>query len=109
MPGPGAGGPPSRQATEAAFASWSALPFLGGIRTPTLVVCGTGDRVVPPVNSAVLARRIPGAELVLMPGGHDLQRRGPAADLARLVEPFLAGSDALSDGLPPRHASGTAA
>jgi len=88
-----------------AFAGWSTLPFLGGIRTPTLVVCGTGDRVVPPVNSALLARRIPGAGLVLMPGDHDLQRRGPAADLARVVEPFLAGSDEV----PPRHASGTAA
>ncbi|MDF2966982.1 MAG: poly(3-hydroxyalkanoate) depolymerase [Nocardioidaceae bacterium] len=72
-----------------AVAGWSSLPFLAAIRTPTLVVSGARDRVVPPLNSAVLARRIPGADLVLMRGGHDLQRRGPAGELAQVVEPFL--------------------
>jgi pimeloyl-ACP methyl ester carboxylesterase len=77
-----------------AISSWSSIPFLGAIAVPTLVVSGAHDRVVPPENSALLARRIPGAELVLLPAGHDLQRRGPASALAGVVEPFLvAGSD----------------
>ena len=73
-----------------AISSWSSIPFLGAIRAPTLVVCGTRDRVVPPTNSTLLARRIPGAELVMLPVGHDLQRRGPAQALVSTVEPFLA-------------------
>jgi pimeloyl-ACP methyl ester carboxylesterase len=74
-----------------AYATWSSIPFLGGIRARTLVVSGTDDVLVPPDNSRVLARRIPNASLVLMPGGHDLQRAEPAQALAQLVEDFLAG------------------
>lgn len=73
-----------------ALSSWSSIPFLGAITAPTLVVCGVRDRVVPLANSTLLARRIPGAELVSLPAGHDLQRRGPARVLASTVEPFLA-------------------
>lgn len=73
-----------------AISSWSSIPFLGAIRTPTLVVCGVHDRVVPPSNSTILARRIPGAQLVMLPAGHDLQRNGPAGLLVNAVEPFLA-------------------
>lgn len=72
-----------------AISSWSSIPFLGAIKAPTLVVSGTHDRVVPPVNSRVLARRIPNATLILLPGGHDLQRADQAAPLARIVEDFL--------------------
>ena len=77
-----------------AISSWSSVPFLGAIRAPTLVVCGIHDRLVPATNSTFLARRIPGAELVLLPAGHDLQRRGPAHALAGAVEPFLDGARA---------------
>jgi pimeloyl-ACP methyl ester carboxylesterase len=44
---------------------------LGQIKTPTLVVTGTGDRVVNAANSKRLADGIPGAELIEYPGvGH---------------------------------------
>jgi poly(3-hydroxyoctanoate) depolymerase len=72
-----------------AISSWSSIPFLGAIRAPTLVVCGSRDRVVPPANSTLLARRIPDAELVMLLAGHDLQRRGPAGALAARVTEFL--------------------
>jgi len=74
-----------------AFSNWSSIPFLGAIAAPTLVVCGTYDRVVPPANSRVLARRIPGASLVMLPAGHDLQRLDPAKALAGALENFLTG------------------
>ena len=45
--------------------------------------------MVPPINSRVLAGRIPGASLVMLPGGHDLQRPDKALGLARVVEDFL--------------------
>lgn len=42
-----------------------------GITAPTLVLHGTADRVVDPRNAKLLADRIPGAELILLPGlGH---------------------------------------
>jgi pimeloyl-ACP methyl ester carboxylesterase len=72
-----------------AFSSWSSIPFLGAISASTLVVCGTHDRVVPPANSRVLVGRIPDASLVMVPGGHDLQRPEQARTLARIVEEFL--------------------
>jgi len=78
-----------------AFSNWSSIPFLGAIAAPTLVVCGTHDRVVPPANSRVLAGRIPDASLVMLPGGHDLQRPDPARSLARVVDDFLRAGSAM--------------
>jgi pimeloyl-ACP methyl ester carboxylesterase len=73
-----------------AVSSWSSIPFLGAIQVPTLVVCGSRDRVVPPCNSRVLARRIPGASLVMLSErGHDLQRGETAKALATVVDGFL--------------------
>jgi pimeloyl-ACP methyl ester carboxylesterase len=79
-----------------AISNWSSIPFLGAIRARTLVVCGTRDPVVPPANARVLAGRIPDASLVMLQGGHDLQRVEFARTLARTVEDFL-----LSSTSPP--------
>lgn len=46
--------------------AWDELP---DIRNPVLVIHGTDDRVNPPGNARLLADRIPGAELLLIPGG----------------------------------------
>jgi pimeloyl-ACP methyl ester carboxylesterase len=72
-----------------AVGTWSSIPFLGAITQPTLIVQGDRDRVVPPENASMLARRIPGARLSTIPGGHDLQRTDRAPLLARVVEEFL--------------------
>jgi 3-oxoadipate enol-lactonase len=54
---------------------------LGQIRVPTLVITGDADVLVPPENSEILARAIPGARLVVLPGiGHAFWRE--AADRA---------------------------
>ena len=44
--------------------TWQELPL---ISVPTLLITGTADRMVPHQNSENLAKRIPGAELVLLP------------------------------------------
>ena len=77
-----------------AMSNWSSIPFLGSLQQPTLVVCGSRDRVVPPSNSRVLAGRIPGATLAILPAtGHNLQRYDNAQVLAPMVDHFLrAGS-----------------
>jgi pimeloyl-ACP methyl ester carboxylesterase len=45
---------------------------LGSIRVPTLVVVGKDDILTPPAFSRALSRRIRGAKLVVLPGGHGL-------------------------------------
>lgn len=39
------------------------------IQSPTLVITGDADRLVPPASSEILAREIPNAQLVKIPGG----------------------------------------
>jgi poly(3-hydroxyoctanoate) depolymerase len=72
-----------------AVGTWSSIPFLGAITQPTLIVQGAHDRLVPPENASMLARRIQGARLATLAGGHDLQRADRAPLLARVVEEFL--------------------
>jgi aminoacrylate hydrolase len=47
-----------------------ALARLGDLLTPTLVLGGDQDFCTPPQLSEELARGIPGAERILLPGGH---------------------------------------
>ena len=54
----------------AAVSTWTSLPFLRLMRQRTLVITGTADQIVPPVNARILARLIPQAALVECPGGH---------------------------------------
>jgi pimeloyl-ACP methyl ester carboxylesterase len=62
---------------------------LDRIRCPTVVLTGEGDQIMPPVNSRILARRIPGARLMVLPGaGHAFPLEQPEAipDAMQLVE-----------------------
>ena len=54
----------------------------------TLVLCGRDDRTQPLARSEDLARRIPGARLVVLPGGHTPPVERPEEFNAALV-PFL--------------------
>ena len=49
---------------------WSSLPWLRLLRQPTLVMAGTDDPIVPPVNGRILAKLIPNARLVTVEDGH---------------------------------------
>jgi pimeloyl-ACP methyl ester carboxylesterase len=62
-----------------AFFGWTGSFFrLGDIHAPTLVITGTDDVIVPPVNSRITSSRIPGAQLVEIPGaGHGLMYQFP--------------------------------
>ncbi|NYT07963.1 MAG: alpha/beta hydrolase [Methanomicrobiales archaeon] len=64
---------------------------LTAVRSPTLVITGTDDVIIPPENSKILARRIPGARLVQFPdGGHGLMYQFPDV-FTDTVLSFLAG------------------
>lgn len=52
-----------------AISSHSTLDRLHLIQSPTLVITGTGDRIIPPRMSDVLASCIPNARLVKVEGG----------------------------------------
>jgi len=44
---------------------------LSQIKTPTLIITGSNDKLIPPQNSEIMAREIPGAKLVILKGtGH---------------------------------------
>jgi pimeloyl-ACP methyl ester carboxylesterase len=67
----------ARQASV--FFGWTgSFLRLGDIHSPTLVITGTDDVIVPPVNSRLISGRIPGAHLVEIPrAGHGLMYQFP--------------------------------
>ena len=69
-----------------AMLSHNALERLDRIQTPTLVLTGSEDRVMPPHSSEVLASRIKGAKLVVIEGGAHALAAGP---LNKEVRGFL--------------------
>lgn len=74
-----------------AIAGHHTLPRLSHIRAPTLVITGGADKLVPPANSELLARSIPNARLVVLPGaGHCFPLEQEDATVRALSEHFLA-------------------
>lgn len=55
------------------------------ISTPTTIVIGTADRIVPPVSARVLAARIAGAEVVEIEGASHLLPQQRAEPLAEII------------------------
>lgn len=56
-------------AQVSAVTSHKATDRLHQIQVPTMVITGDADRLIPPANSDILARAIPNARLVTIPGG----------------------------------------
>jgi 3-oxoadipate enol-lactonase len=76
----------------AAVMSHRATDRLHRISVPTLVITGDADRLIPPANSDLLARHIPGAKLVKIPGGsHGFNFETPDVFNGAVLE-FLAGA-----------------
>ena len=74
----------------AACDAFDVMGRLGEIRVPALVVCGSEDRLTPPKYSEFLRDHIAGARLEIVPGaGHMVMLEAPA-EVARLLEDFLA-------------------
>lgn len=72
---------------------------LKDIASPTLVVHGTDDGMVPVANADVLAAAIPGAELVLIDGAGHVLMTDVAERLAEIVAGFI---DRVSGGVAAR-------
>ncbi len=75
------------------------------IAVPTAVVTGSSDRVVPLAAARSLATRIPGAELVVVAGGHLLPFDEPE-QLAEVVRRYAAFASGFRDGRRRRETPG---
>ena len=73
-----------------AMAGWTSLPWLWSLPQPTLVLMGSDDPLVPPINGHILAGLIPNAELCMIDDGHLFMVTRPR-ETAALIEAFLAG------------------
>lgn len=77
-----------------AIIAWEAYSRLGQITAPTLVIHGETDRLVPPENGRLIAARIPGAKLVMLPrAGHIFSTDQQTATHQVLLEFLSAQSD----------------
>jgi poly(3-hydroxyalkanoate) depolymerase len=103
-----------------AMAGWTSLPWLWSLPQPTLILMGSDDPLVPPINGRILARLIPNAQLRMIDDGHLFMVTRPA-ETARFIEEFLANqeneppprtlsafaggrpADAFSSGIKPPH------
>ena len=73
-----------------AFAEFDGSKALSQIRCPTLVLTGDLDRLVRPENSRMLAQLIPGATLVVIPGGGHRVLWEAVEECTDLIDGFLA-------------------
>jgi poly(3-hydroxyalkanoate) depolymerase len=67
---------------------WTSLPWLPALRTPTLILAGDDDPIIPVVNARIMHRLIRGSELHVYHGGH-LELAAQAGRIAPVVEAFL--------------------
>jgi len=75
----------------AAVMNHKATDRLPQISVPTVVITGDADRLIPPAKSELIAKHIPGARLVKVPGGsHGFNFETPEV-FNRAVLEFLAG------------------
>jgi poly(3-hydroxyalkanoate) depolymerase len=75
-----------------AGSGWTSLPFLRWLRTPTLIMAGDDDPIIPLVNARLMNTLIPDSRLHVYHGGH-LGLITEAAELAPVVDTFLAAPD----------------
>lgn len=101
--------PEGWQAQAAVSAGFSLRSGLGALRVPTLVIAGTDDAVVDPVNTMRLAFGLPHARgLFLAPAGHLCFWEEPEI-LAQAIDDFLGTTGLSADGTAAPVGGGTAA
>jgi 3-oxoadipate enol-lactonase len=70
-----------------AIFGWEAFSRIDKITAPTLVIHGKTDLLVPPGNGEKIAKKIPGAKLVLMPqASHIFSTDQPAASQQAVLD-----------------------
>jgi poly(3-hydroxyoctanoate) depolymerase len=81
---------------------WTSLPWLWGIRQPTLVIAGDDDPITPLINHRVIAMLMPRATLRVVKGGGHLVLLDSAEQVGPVITSFLRGEavpDAAARGM----------
>ncbi len=73
--------------------TWSSLHWSASLKTPTLVVSGERDRLVPPANGLLLAHRLPNSRLHRLPGEGHLMLFDPRSAALPLLSDFFSSAD----------------
>ena len=81
-----------------ALAGWSSLPVLPLLRQRVLVLNGDDDRAVPIINSRIMSRLLPNAELAIVRGGGHLMLFERTPEISALVAGFLNRPDVSTRG-----------
>ena len=72
-----------------AITAWEAYSRLAQIAAPTLVIHGDSDQLVPPANGKLIAARIPGAKLVIIPHASHILATDQQEPVHRALLDFL--------------------
>ena len=72
-----------------AGAGWTSIHWLHKLRQPTLIMAGSEDPLVPPVNARLLAFLIPNNRLFVVPGGGHLFMLHSVGIVAPIIQKFL--------------------
>ena len=89
-----------------AFAEFDGAKALSEIRCPTLVLTGDLDQLIRPQNSKMLAHLIPGAKLVVIPGGGHRVLWEAVDECTALIADFLSSLRNQSASTPQYTRSG---
>ncbi len=76
--------------------AWEAYSRLAQIVAPTMVIHGESDRLVPPGNANLIAERIPGAKLVMIPRASHLFLTDQPEAAHRAILDFMAAQSAAT-------------
>lgn len=71
-----------------AMCSWTSVPWLGDLATPTQIIGGALDTLIPIANQMLLAALLPRAELKVFNAGH-LLMYSRRAQIGEMVKEFL--------------------
>jgi pimeloyl-ACP methyl ester carboxylesterase len=69
--------------------AWESYSRISAIHAPTLVIHGESDRLVPPGNGKLIAERIPGAKLAMIPNASHLFLTDQTQTAHRVILQFL--------------------
>ena len=86
--------PGTARTVAAMYEDLDVRPLLPAVMVPTMVLYRTGDRLVPAAMSRAVARGIPGAKEVELPGADHLWVAGDQAAMLDQVEEFVTGKPA---------------
>ena len=75
-----------------AACGWTSFHWLHRLHQPTLILVGSDDPIVPPVNGDILASRIPDARVRTLDCGHLFLVTRPL-ETAKLVKEFVSAED----------------